>query len=182
MLESFNAIAIWRPRLVGRIPELFSRKADLKELREEHQEILRRLTIGQAPSDIARELGVTIPHISLVRNSTPGVVKLAELRSQADAETVSVSARIQSLGEAAVSTLEELLLDESSSRTLKAKIAMDLLDRAGHGGVQKIQKVETILGPEDLERLKENARAARILVLDPEPRSEASEAATSDGY
>lgn len=159
---------------MGRLPDrMFKRQYQLKEMRELQQEMARRITLGQKNVDIARELDVCPQSVSIARNSAVVEEHIAELESQADAATVSVTSRIKALAERALDVLEETLKDETVGKVLKSKIAMDLLDRAGHSGVQKIQKVSATLSPDDIAALKANARSAGILTVE---RSESEDA------
>jgi len=105
-----------------------NRKYQIQTLQERHREILRMLSLGQSPKDISHSLGVT-------------------------------TAVVQELAPEALDTLERLMKDdEESPDTLRAKIAMDVLDRAGHGAVKKQVSLHQNLSKEDINNIKQRAK------------------------
>jgi len=148
--------------LMGRLPGN-NRKYEIKTLQERHREILRRLALGQGSKDIASSLSITPQVVHYVKNSQIGKRELNLIQGARTADAVEVSNQIQELAPQALETLDAIMLDEESPDTIKVKIAIDLLDRAGHGAVKKNLNVNQQLTQKDLEDIKIRAKeVARV--------------------
>jgi hypothetical protein len=127
---------------MGRLPGE-NRQYTLQEIQDSHREIARLLVMGVKSVDIADALGVTPAMVSYTKNSP--VVKR----------------------EIAPRALEvmEALMDESND-AIKAKIAADLLDRAGHGAVKNINvhSLSAHLSKDDILEIKNRARQIGLCV------------------
>ena len=108
----------------------------LQVVRPRHLEIARRLTVGQRPIDIHRALGITQQRLSTIIASPPFKAVLARMIEKRDAAIVDIQNQI---GELAPDAIEELTrkMYMSNSEERRMKVARDLLDRAGHGAINK---------------------------------------------
>ncbi len=136
------------------------RKYEPKALNPLHHEILRRLLLGDSHKEIASILNCTVATVSNVANSGLGREKISVMTAEADLNSVEIAKQIRETAPRAVEVMRELLDDEAVSFAVKYRAAADILDRAGHGAVKKIdmRKTLTELSMEDLERLNEAAR------------------------
>lgn len=135
---------------------------------ERHEEIARRIALGQKNVDIAKALGVSEVNVSQVRNSPVVRDKINSLKDRMDDKAVDVGARIQELAPLALKTLEKVLEDEEDTvpLTLKVKTAQDILDRAGHAAIRKIQGnvLHGHFTKDDIEEIKQLARTNGVIV------------------
>lgn len=139
---------------MGRLPSN-NRKYEIQSLQERHREILRRLALGQAPKEIATSLSITPQVVHYVKNSHIGKRELGLIQGARTADAIEVTNQIQELAPEALDTLESLMGDEKESPgSLRAKIAIDILDRAGHGAVKKQLNVSHHLSQEDIDDIK----------------------------
>lgn len=147
------------------------RTFEVQTLWQQHHEIVRRRLLGQKVVDIAAAMGVTREMVSYTLSSPAVKEKLEVMRGAVDAATVDVATQIANLAPRAVAVMEELL--ESDRFQWKYAAAKDILDRAGHGPVKKIDaRVTTaVLDRETLEELKQrrtDAARAKADIVDVE--------------
>ena len=117
------------------------------------------LSLGQSPKDISHSLGVTTAVVHYVNNSHIGKRELGLIQGARNGSAIEISNQIQELAPEALDTLERLMKDdEESPDTLRAKIAMDVLDRAGHGAVKKQVSLHQNLSKEDINNIKQRAK------------------------
>ena len=150
---------------------------------EQHEEILRRLALGQRNKQIALELGITPVAVSYVRNSDLGRARLAELQNNANAAVKEVTKRVKEMAPQVLDALEEMYQDESTPAAVRAKICFDLLDRAGTAAPSRHQVAHAVayLPEESLQRIKERARQNGLVVdVDVEASPAARNSAESD--
>jgi hypothetical protein len=95
--------------------------------------MLRLAIAGWQPKDIAIELGVTPQTVSNVLNSALSQKLLGEMRAAANKEAITTAQRLEAMNAKAIDTLQEILDDADAPRSLRAKVAMDNLDRTGFG-------------------------------------------------
>jgi hypothetical protein len=139
---------------MGRLPSN-NRKYEIQSLQERHREILRMLALGQAPKDIASSLNITPQVVHYVKNSQVGKRELGLIQGARNADAIDITNQIQELAPEALDTLENLMNNEEESPgSLRAKIAIDILDRAGHGAVKKQLNVSHQLSEEDIDNIK----------------------------
>lgn len=147
---------------MGRLPTN-NRSYQIQAIQDNHREILRRLAVGQSAKQIARDLNCTTAVVSYVKNSNLGRPELDNLQLTRDDSVRDLSAQIKEAAPEAFQVLLSLMRDESDTpRTLRAKIAMDNLDRAGHGAIAKTANVGALLTLEQIESLKARAKKAGI--------------------
>lgn len=155
--------------LMGRLPT-GNRKYQISHIWDIHREVMRRLVLGQKPIEIARALGISPAMVSYTQNSSIVISEMNKLRKDRDTDTVSVAKRIAEMSPKAIETLEDIMGDvEESPRALRAKVAMDVLDRAGHGAPKKVvgAVLHGHLTSNEVEKIKqiakENARGNGLL-------------------
>lgn len=148
------------------------RRYEITQLWEIHHEIVRRVSLGDRHSEIAKDLGVTDAMVSYTKNSKVAQDKIAIMRGAMDADTVELGQRIQRMAPKALDLLEQVIDGKGAGKdahiNLRARSAESMLDRAGHGAVKKIMGLHAHLSPEDIERIKQRARESMspIVVTD----------------
>lgn len=142
------------------------REYNVTRLRERHDEILRRILLGQENTKIAKELGITPQTVSNVRNSELARAKLTIMAQARDSDSVEVAKTIQEVAPKALKTLTTLIErtnstleeDKTAVPTVHAtNVARDILDRAGHGAVNKSLSLTKELDDNDIEIMKKMA-------------------------
>lgn len=117
--------------------------------------------MGQLAVDIARDLSCTPAVISYVRNSQLGRKRLTGLQTTRDKSVVELREQIEEAAPEAFQTLQDLRRGDDTSPALKARIAMDTLDRGGFGAIKKIANLNGNLSPEDIDDIKNRAKEIR---------------------
>lgn len=137
---------------------------NVSKIWDNHQEIIRRLVLGQKNVQIAEELGLTPMLVSNVKNSPIVQDQVAIMQGARNAYTVDIAREIREFAPKALEVLKKVVSGEGwdgppISAALKAKVAGDLLDRAGHGAIRNInmQSVHAHLTKEDIEAIKQRA-------------------------
>ncbi len=131
------------------------------EMWDIHHEIARMLLIGWKNVDIAKKLDVSAVMVSAVRNSPVVQEKLALMHKSRDADAIDVAKEIKDFAPVALNLLKDIVEGdgdgEQASIGLRGGMAKDLLDRAGHGAIQKSMGLVGHLTAEDIEGLKKRA-------------------------
>jgi len=153
---------------MGRLPTN-RRRYQLKELWDRHQEINRRLAVGQPSVQIAEEMGITPVCVSYTKNSHLAQERRAVLQRELDVKAIDVGKRIRALAGEAVETLSAVMADPDGQKHLRVRVACDLLDRAGYGAINRTQNQNIVahLTHDDLEQLKQLGRNAGLIVDTP---------------
>jgi uncharacterized protein YerC len=147
---------------MGRLPTN-NRNYQIKAIQDNHREILRRLALGQSAKQIAGDLGCTTAVVSYVKNSRLGRGELDNLQLSRDSAVKDLSQQIKEAAPEAFQVLLSLMRDDANTpRALRAKIAMDNLDRAGLSPVKKVANFDALLTLEEIESLKERAKSVGI--------------------
>lgn len=151
-----------------RVPTMEKRSFVVSEMWERHHDIARRIALGQTNKQISEALGVTTVMVSNVRNSPVVKEKTQELVSRMDNEAVDVGKRIRELAPQALKVLEQVLTDDDDTipMSLKVKTAQDMLDRAGHAAIKKVEGkfMHGHFDREDLDEIKQLARDSGVIV------------------
>ena len=139
-----------------------NRKYQIKQLWSRHEEINRRLLLGQKSKDIAKDLKISEATVSYTKNSKLAQKELGIMKAARDASTMDVAQQIQEIAPQALEILEEIMVDDDSQKSLKAKVATDLLDRAGYSPPKKVlgMVAHQHFTGDDIEKIK--ARAKKI--------------------
>jgi len=143
------------------LPET-SRDCDAKKVMNLHHEILRLSALGMKGVDVAHLLSCTPQTVYNVTNSELGRGQLARLNGLRDDSAVDVGKRIQQIADVAVEVVASAIEDEEAGLNLRVASAFKILDRAGHGPIQKIRghMSHALFGKEELEEIKRNALMA----------------------
>lgn len=143
----------------GCIPRA-DRKYQIQHLWERHHQIKRLALMGLRHNEIASAVGVTPVTVSNILNSDLMKAEMLKLRGDLDEVTVNIMAEINRGAARGVMILNDILDTEEAPISLKAKVAQDLLSRAGHSPVMKAQVEHRHFTDEEIERLKCEARNA----------------------
>ena len=139
---------------------------------ELHDEIKRRILLGQKNTIIAEELKCSTATISNVRNSPVIQDELALMKGARDAYTVDIARDIQEFAPRALSLLKEIVegsgIGTNASPALRAKEANSWLDRAGYAPVRREQHVHAHLTSEEIDAIKERALGPGSPIIDGE--------------
>lgn len=130
-----------------------------KQLNPLHHEILRRALLGDSHRDIATALDCTVATVSNAVNSGLGRDKLRTMTAVADINSVELAQQIRETAPKALAVIQEILDSDSANYATKFRAATDILDRAGHAAVKKVEvrRSATELSAEELDRLKQEA-------------------------
>lgn len=82
---------------------------ELKEVREHHVEIARRLVLGQRPVEIASALGITPQTVSNVRNNPVVKELVIALQNERNDNTQDVVRQVSALAPNAIKLLEQVI-------------------------------------------------------------------------
>jgi len=137
------------------------RKYQIQEMWSLHHEIKRMLLLGMKHVDIAAELGISPVTVSYTANSTIVKRELDLMQGARDMDAVDIGKRIQGLLPKAVDRLEKIL--DSNVEAVALRACQDVLDRGGHGAVQKVAVAHAQLTKEDLEEIKKRVREAGMI-------------------
>lgn len=142
---------------MGRLPH-GDRRYQISHMWDTHHEIVRLAACGAKEVDIASILGVTPQMVSYTLNSAIVKRQLSLLRAARDVESIDVAKRIQEIALTAVEKMAQLV--ESPDEKVALPACRDILDRAGHGAVKKMQvdSRSMVFTPEDLIEIKARAR------------------------
>ena len=140
------------------LPET-TRDCDVQKVMNLHHEILRLSALGMKGVDVARMLSCTPQTVYNVTNGELGRRQLDKLHGLRDESAVDVGKRIQEISEMAVEVVAEAIENEETNINLRVAAAFKILDRAGHGPVQKIRGnfQHALFGAEELAEIKREA-------------------------
>lgn len=150
----------------------------LKKLHTRHRDILRLHVLGWSLTDIVNETGMTHPTVMAVIESDMGKMVIEDLQRQANRETESVVAQIAQNANVAEQYLGRIIDGtEHANTSLRARVCMDQLDRAGHGKITKNVNLDFhgTLSAEEIQNIKAQAREmTNVVQLDEEDSPAAS--------
>jgi hypothetical protein len=147
-----------------------------KKFKGVHRTICRMHTQGIANNDIASYLGVDKCTVSVILNSGQGLACTAMLQQSLDGNLKDVSALLQETSLSSQKFLRSIATgDTEANLALRAKVAMDQLDRAGYGKINKNVNldVQGSLTAEELDDIKRRAFSRGNIVEDsPESKTD----------
>lgn len=109
----------------------------LMALKPWHDELARRLVIGcQKQYEIANELGVTQAWLSTILTQPLMKRRIRALQDERDKDSLDVGKQLDAAALPALEILERTMY-KTKSEKLAVMCAKDLLDRAGHGAINK---------------------------------------------
>ncbi len=145
------------------------RKLQVTRLWEKHHEIKRLLLIGLGNKEIATIIGCTPQSVCNVRNSDIFRVEMAVCQTARDNAAIDVARVLKEDAGKSLSLLQEIRDGklEGTPLGLRAKVAMDMLDRAGFAPVKKVEGkfLTGKFSPEDIDELKNRVREAKNLAI-----------------
>lgn len=150
---------------------------DLQKLRSTHREIIRLDATGQfSGKEIAEHLGVTPQMVYYTLNSEMGREMRSALQHEADLSTLDVMHQIRSMAPVAAEQLENMLVRDDTSDTVRTRIAQDILDRAGYGATHKVdvthqKRATTEIIAEAKKRAQENGYLQEAKIVDEQTRN-----------
>ena len=131
---------------------------------ERHHQIARLLLLGLPQNKVAEVVGVSPTTITNLKSSPVFQHKMALLRARADDQALDVSAEFLKDAHRSYKLLKSVRDGELSKDVpLRVRVAQDLLDRAGHSRIQKIEGRHAIahLDGEAIEQIKRRAQEIR---------------------
>lgn len=143
---------------MGRHPS-GDRQYEISRMWEVHHEIVRLASCGAKQVDIAAILNVTPEMVSYTLNSSIVKRQLDLLRAARDVESIDIAKRIQEIALVAVEKMAELV-GQDENKAVQLSASKDILDRAGHGAIKKMQVDGRLMHftPDDLEEIKARAK------------------------
>jgi len=133
----------------------------LTEIQSNHHRIINLLYRGYSNRYIAKKLGVSEVMVSNVKNSPVAQDKLTVMERATEAEEVDLRREILRTVPECQETLLGIMRSPNSQPALKARIAMDQLDRAGYAPVKQIESrnlhAHRYIDDNDLKMLQETA-------------------------
>ena len=141
------------------------RRYVLTHMFEKHHEMARLIFLGYGNKEIAAALNVTPQNVSDCRNSPIMQQKVELLRTNRDEAAIDVSAALKEDAPENLRLLQQIRDDAETTAKLKVHIARDLLDRAGHGKVTKVEGTHVhghiLRDTSQIEEIKRRAKEAR---------------------
>src|SRR5262245_55466829 len=141
-----------------------ARVYEVKEIWNQHQEVIRLIVLGYGNNEIAEIVGYTPQTISNIRNSPIVKERIADLQRGIDTRTMDIASRVRDFEPIALAHLEQIILGnvEGVSAGLRAKTCENYLSRGGHGTVQKVASISMSLTRDDIEEIKARAKSAAM--------------------
>jgi len=114
------------------------REGPISQIQDWHRAIIRYSVMGMRPSEIAKTIGMTEAHVSLVLGS-PLVIKEKErLLTLADYNAVEVATELRMRQGRAIEAIDRGL--DSEDEKLAVSTGFEILDRTGYGKTVEPQK------------------------------------------
>ncbi len=133
---------------------------EVHKIWESHEEIIRRLMLGQKATNIARDMNVSAAMVNYVRKSPVVQDKLELMCAARDAETVDLAKEIREKAPQALGLLEKIINgDVDAPVSVRAREAGNWLDRAGFSPVRNLQANVNVshFTKQDIEEIKRRA-------------------------
>ena len=134
----------------------------LQKVWDHHQEVIRRLALGQKPKQIASEMpGITAQIVTQIRSNPMVQRRLQFLHDMMNEESIDVGKRIRTAAGEAQMILEEIMHNKEVPSHVRAAIANSQLDRA-IGAAPRNINVNTrkvVMTVDVIEGIKERARS-----------------------
>jgi hypothetical protein len=150
--------------MAGEVAVRSGPEVGLERLQSRHHQIARLLFLGWKGRSIARYLGCSESHVSIVKNSPAVQRKLRLMNSAADRQAISIQQRISNLqGECLDVIVNDVVRNEDADLALRAKYAGDLLSRGGNSPIKRVEtKSENVhLTIDMIEDLKRRAASSK---------------------
>lgn len=146
------------------VPDAPRRTWQVSKIWDQHEEVVRRIVLGQKNTEIAGSMKLSQAQVSNIRNSPIIQDKLAIMKGARDAYTIDIARDIKEFAPKALEVLKRIVNGDDPSGlpigpALKARVASDLLDRAGYAPIKSVQVsgVHAHLTLDDIAELKRRA-------------------------
>jgi len=106
-----------------------------------HREAMRRLSAGQAPATVARELGYSSSHLSTIMSSPLFKREMERMQARADQIHYDALAELRAIQPHAVEAYKDLL-QQTEYKLLRFNVAKDVLDRTGVEAPKVVHQVQ----------------------------------------
>jgi len=141
----------------------------IKHMWERHKEIARLVLVGHRPVDIAEQIGISQTALSIIMNSPIFKDHLQKLSMKRDKKAFEIKDRLEDIAHEATELLNRVMMgEEGASINARARVAQDILDRAGYGktSIQRNENVNITLNANKIEELKKK-RAEMLSAINP---------------
>lgn len=132
---------------------------EIQKIWDRHHKMKRLALLGMSFREIAIECDVTPQTVQNVMSSPLMKKQLELMQAAADTDAIDTYEKIQEMTKKSIKYLEEMMDDIDTPKSLRAKIAMDNLDRAGYPKQTAItgKFVHAHLTAEDINAIKQEA-------------------------
>lgn len=138
---------------------------DLQKLRARHHAIIRMALAGHTNKQIADELEITEATVGYTLRSTLAQEKMSQMQAILDLQNVDMLARLEGAAPIAFMELFEVMTTTADER-LKAKTAVDIIDRAGYSPIKRTIGVTKHIQQTDIDEIKSRIKANGGRVID----------------
>lgn len=157
-----------RPVSPGRTPSDRGQAWQLTHLWEHHHTMKRLSILGWTPKEIANYLGMDVGSVRSCLNSEIMRREVALMRASLDKTAVDVAKKLQDMAVRSCDVLENILEDEEAPTAIRAKVALDVLSRAGHAPVTRVTGSidHRHFTAEELQQIKARAEELKGEIID----------------
>jgi hypothetical protein len=128
----------------------------------------RLIVLGLGNIEIAERMGCTPQNVSDCRNSPIMQEQIGFLRESADEGVIDIVEELRLDAPKSLRLLQEIRDNEEAGVKLRFAAAKDLLDRAGHGKINRVEgkvaHAHILATDDEINAIKERARQARDTV------------------
>ncbi len=117
---------------------------DTQTLQPWHREVARLMTIGFSLGQIAVQTGVPVAELTQLTRQTQFRELTTEVAQEIKQTTTELRLRLEMAAQGALDTIIDLM-GSARSEMVKRMCALDVIDRAGYGAVQKHEVTQTVV-------------------------------------
>lgn len=134
------------------------------KLRESHHQIARLLARGLKQVEVSAITGYSANRISILKSNPAFAELVAHYREVEDSHHADLAGQVFALGADVLAELRDRLNDapETFGNTTLIDFLTRLLDRSGIGPTSKVQAMHVHVTGEELDKLKQLAKEARL--------------------
>lgn len=114
------------------------RKFGLSHIKPRHQEIARRIVLGQTQKEVCDALNISQPRMSVICASPLFKIEVKRLAELRDSGVIDIAQDLKEMSPGALETLERTMYRSGSER-IQVHCAESILDRAGHSKINKVE-------------------------------------------
>lgn len=146
----------------------------IKQIWQQHHEVIRLAVLGFGTTEIARMVGFTPAMVRNILGSEVVKRQMSIMVGAKDQDCLEVKKDIDRLAPTALCILRDIMENPDENSRVRLTAAMDILDRAGLAAPKVIHGDFNIahLTSSDLEEIKQRAREANIIDVTPCSNSE----------